>query len=262
MIKTGETSIVRSGDGTAIAFERTGSGPALILVDAACCCRASGPMRELAAALVDDFTVFTYDRRGRGDSGDTLPYSVDREVEDLRALVEVAGGWAFVHGFSSGAALALHAALGGVSIPRLSLLEPPLADGEEQQDGALVAELTGLLNAGRRGDAVVHFNVSCGVPAEFVDGMRDGPAWPVLQAMAHTLLYDLEVLASLPVSRLGGVAAPTLVINSTASDERLRGWARGTAAALPAGAHRELPGQWHGVAPDVLASTLARHFAP
>jgi pimeloyl-ACP methyl ester carboxylesterase len=154
----------RSADGTTIAFERTGTGPALILVDAALGFRGFGPMGELAGLLAGDFTVVTYDRRGRGESTDTPPYVVDREVDDLAALIEEAGGSAFVYGFSSGAVLGLHAAARGLPIPKLALLEPPIPLDDQPEEGDLRAEVAEMVAAGRRGDAVEHFNRSIGVP--------------------------------------------------------------------------------------------------
>jgi pimeloyl-ACP methyl ester carboxylesterase len=119
-----------SKDGTRLAYEQLGSGPALVLVDGAMCGRAFGPMAELAARLAPRFTVYHYDRRGRGDSGDTPPYAVEREVEDLAAIVDAAGGSAYLYGTSSGAVLALRAAAAGVRVPKMVLFEPPFA-GED-----------------------------------------------------------------------------------------------------------------------------------
>jgi pimeloyl-ACP methyl ester carboxylesterase len=148
--------VATSADGTAIAYERTGTGPALILVDGAMCYRAAGPMRPLAALLQDSFTVYTYDRRGRGESSDTTPYDVAREVEDLQAVIAQAGGEACVYGISSGAALALATAAAGPGITKLALFEPPFM--AEVEDGARIKEYTErlneLLDAGRKGDAV------------------------------------------------------------------------------------------------------------
>ncbi|MFF4879544.1 alpha/beta fold hydrolase [Micromonospora sp. NPDC000668] len=250
-----------SRDGTSIAFERTGSGPALILVDAAGCFRGFGPMGPLAAVLAADFTVFTYDRRGRGDSTDTLPYAVEREVEDLHALIDAAGGSAFVHGFSSGSALALHAAEQGLAIPRLALLEPPVpVDDQPAPESDLGAEVAELVAAGRRGDAIEHFQTSIGVPAEMIAGMRQDPSWPALEALAHTLVYDTVITGSLSVARLSAVTTPTLVIDSEGSDGRLRTWAQGVADTLANARQRSLKGEWHGVPAEDLAAVLVEFF--
>ena len=254
-------AIVRSPDGTSIAFERAGTGPALILVDAAGCFRGFGPMRPLAARLASDFMVFTYDRRGRGDSTDTAPYAVEREVDDLQALIDAAGGSAFVYGFSSGAVLALHAAARGLAIPRLALLEPPVAvDDRPKPQPDLATELAELVAAGRRGEAVERFQTAIGVPAEMVAGMRGAPFWPALEAIAHTLVYDLAITASLPASRLSAITTPTLVIDSENSDGGLRTSAQVVSDALPNAWHRSLKGEWHGVPPEDLAPVLAEFF--
>ncbi|UOE21915.1 alpha/beta fold hydrolase [Thermobifida halotolerans] len=249
-----------SHDGTRIGFEQTGTGPTLVLVDAASGFREFGPMRSLAGHLADRFAVVTYDRRGRGESGDTPPYAVEREVEDLAAVIEATGGEALVHGFSSGAALALLAAAAGLPITQLSLLEPPIDLDRPAQESSLAAEIDALVAAGRRADAVEHFQTSIGVPAEMVAGVRQTPFFPVLEGIAHTLAYDSRITSALSPATLASVTVPSLVIDSEASDRRLRSWASGVAAALPRGRHLSLSGTWHGVPDDVLAPALADFF--
>lgn len=247
-----------SRDGTVIAFDRAGAGPPLILVDPAAGFRGFGPMTAHAERLASRFTVFTYDRRGRGESGDTPPYAADREVEDLQALIDAAGGSAFAFGVSSGAVLALHAAARGLAIDRLVLLEPALEldrDPSAETD-PLAAEVADLVAAGRRGDAILHFNRSIGVPEEMLEGLPEAPAWPALEALAHTLAYDLTIASSFTADMLPGIATPTLVVTSEATDDRLRRWARAVAEAMPNAHHRSLTGEWHGVAPEVLAPVL------
>jgi pimeloyl-ACP methyl ester carboxylesterase len=227
-------------------------------VDATAGFRGFGPMVPLAAALAPEFMVFTYDRRGRGESTDTPPYAVEREVEDLQALIEAAGGSACVYGFSSGGVLALRA----LAIEKLALMEPPLELDESAPAapdlGAGVAE---LVAAGRRGDAVEHFNRSIGVPEEMVAGLRQAPFWPALEALAHTLVYDTVITSSaLAPAQLYAVTTPTLVLASAGSDERLLGWARAVADALPNGSLRTLKGEWHGVPPGDLAPVLTEFF--
>ncbi len=255
------TGKVTSRDGTVIAFDRTGTGLAVILVDAAGGFRGLGPMGRLAELLAVDFTAITYDRRGRGESGDTEPYTVEREVDDLEALIDASGGSAFVYGFSSGAVLALHAAAAGLPIRKLALLEPPLElDPEAEPDTMLEKEVAALVAAGRRGDAVEHFHASIGVPVEITAEMRDAAYWPLLESSAHTLVYDCIVTRTFPAVRLATIATPTLVIDSQDSDARLHGWARGVAEALPNGKHRSMKGEWHGVPPQDLAPVLAEFF--
>ena len=252
---------VTSRDGTSIGFDRIGAGQTLILVDAAGGFRGFGPMSPLAELLASDFSVITYDRRGRGESGDTLPYAVDREVEDIRALMGVDGGSAFVHGFSSGAVLALIAAAHDPAIAKVALLEPPLEDEPSADEPDLGAEIAELVAAGRRGDAVEHFNRSIGVPEEYLVGMRDAPWWPAMEALAHTLVYDTIITETFPIARLRTITTPALVINSEATDDRLMKWGRRAAEALPRGRHVALKGEWHGVAPEVLAPALVEFFS-
>ncbi|WP_214111187.1 alpha/beta fold hydrolase [Acrocarpospora catenulata] len=245
---------VTSKDGTSIAYDQVGEGPPIILVDAAGGYRGFGPMGGLASHLAKDLTVITYDRRGRGESTDTQPYAVEREVEDLAALVEAAGGTAFAHGFSSGGVLILHAARQGVPISKMVLLEPPLQ--RTPVESPLGAEITALVAAGRRGDAMVHFHRSIGVPEEITNDMRNAPFWPGLEALAHTLAYDATITSTLGSDDLTGLTVPALVVDSEGSDARLRTWAEEVGAALPNGIHRRLPGEWHGVSPDVLSAAM------
>jgi pimeloyl-ACP methyl ester carboxylesterase len=251
---------VRSADGTAIAYERTGTGPALILVDAALGFRGFGPMGELAGLLSGDFTVVTYDRRGRGESADTLPYAVDREVDDLAALIEEAGGSALIYGFSSGAVLALHAAARGLPIPKMALLEPPIPLENQPEEGDLGAEIAEMVAAGRRGDAVDHFNRSIGVPEEMVAGMRDAPSWPTLEKAAHTLVYDTQITSSITNELMSSITTPTLVVGSEASGDYLSSSARTVADTLPNGRFRALKGEWHGVPLEDLGPVLTEFF--
>jgi pimeloyl-ACP methyl ester carboxylesterase len=256
--------VVTSADGTAIAYGRTGSGPALVLVDGAMCYRAAGPMQPLAALLQDSFTVYTYDRRGRGESSDTTPYAVAREVEDLQALIAQAGGEAYVYAISSGVALALATAAAGPWITKLALYEPPFM--AEVGDGARIKEYTErlgeLLDAGRRGDAVALFMTNVGIPAEAVAGIRSQPGWAALEALAPTLAYDDKVLGdgSVPRDLASTIAVPALVLGGGASPRSLQQAAKATADSLPTAEHRTLDGQTHDVAPDVLAPVLVEFF--
>ena len=253
-------STVRSSDGTSIAFERTGAGPPVILVDAALGFRGFGPMAELGGLLAGDFTVITYDRRGRGESTDTQPYAVDREVDDLAALIDEAGGSAFVYGFSSGAVLGLHAAARGVPVGKLALLEPPIPLEDQPEEGDLGAEIAELVAADRRGDAVEHFNRSIGVPEEMVAGMRDAPYWPLMEKVAHTLVYDTTITSSVTPELLSTIATPTLVLGSEASGDYLQSSGQAVADALPNGRFVALKGEWHGVPLEALAPVVADFF--
>ncbi len=256
---TGRT--VTSEDGTTIAYEQAGAGPALILVDAAGHYRDFSSFGGLIGLLTADFTVYHYDRRGRGGSTDTPPYAVEREVDDLAALIDAAGGSAFVYGYSSGALVALHAAASGLAIPRLALLEPPIeTDDDRSAQAAFTAELAGLVAAGQRGAAVEYFLTSIGVPDEILADMRDTPPWSAMEAVAPTLVYDSIVSEAMSFELLASVTAPTLVLDSAGSSDDLTGMAATVAERIPNGAHRSLAGEWHGVPDDVLAPVLTEFF--
>ena len=251
---------VTSGDGTSIAFERSGSGPALIAVDAAGSYRDFRPLPAPVELLAPHFTVYVYDRRGRGASTDTQPYAVEREVDDLAALIAEAGGSAFVYAFSSGGLVALHAAASGLAIPGLALLEPPV-DAEEAPAGgtAFTAELAGLVAAGRRRQAVEHFHRGIGVPDEVMAQMTPA-AWAALEAVAPTLVYDCRISEATSLRLVRSVTVPTLVLDSRGSSSDIAAMAAAVADALPRGTHRSLAGEWHGVPGEVLAPVLTEFF--
>jgi pimeloyl-ACP methyl ester carboxylesterase len=261
---------VISEDGTPIAFARGGTGPALILVDGATAHRAVNPLAgSLTELLGGDLTVYAYDRRGRGESGDTPPYAIEREIEDIGALIAEAGGTAFVCGVSSGAVLALDAAAAGLPIERLAVYEPPFVvdDSRPPVPADYVARLDELLAAGRRGDALeLFFTTPVGIPAEFVAGMRAEPFWAGLEAIAPTLAYDGRIMgttmsgAALPADRWARATMPALVLHGGASDQWLQTGPRAVAALLPASTSEMLEGQTHDVAADVLAPALRRFF--
>ena len=258
-------SHVRSKDGTVIAYERSGNGPALILVDGALCSRAFGPSPKLAPLLARHFTVYAYDRRGRGQSGDTPPYAPAREVEDIAALVEAAGGSAFLLGLSSGGALALEAAASGLPVNKVVAYEPPYVDDNGQRGGAAhEPRLRRLLAEGNRGGAVKYFMKDMvGAPAPIVVMMRLMPwVWRKLEAVAHTLPYDAAVMTAfrIPRARFASIGVPVLMMNGAKTDGRLREAAQAIAGAIPAARHRELAGQTHNVKPDVLAPAVVEFF--
>jgi pimeloyl-ACP methyl ester carboxylesterase len=248
---------VTSNDGTAIAYERAGAGPSLVLVDPALGYRGFDNLRELGERLAADFTVYRYERRGRGDSGDTLPYAVEREVEDLAAVIAEAGGSACVYGFSSGALLALQAAAAGVPIEKLVLMEPPIGSDDDPADVAFTAEITELVAAGRRREAVERFFRD--MPPEVLAGLEG--EMPALEAVAHTLVHDCLISVATTTELLTKVPTPTLVIDSRGSSDDLTGWAASVAAALPDARHRSLPGGWHGVPVEVLAPVVTEFCA-
>ena len=251
-----------SRDGTAIAYERSGEGPALILVDGALCSRTFGPMPKLAPLLARHFTVYMYDRRGRGDSGDTQPYSREREVEDIAALIHEAGGPAFLVGLSSGAALALEAAASGLDVRKVAAYEPPFVGNGGGAD--YETELKRLLAAGDRGGAVKYFmRDMVGAPVPIVVMMQLMPwIWRKLKAVAHTLPYDAAVMNGfqVPAARLASVKVPTLALHGSKTDARLKKAALAVAEAVPGARHRALAGQTHNVKPTVLAPAVVEFF--
>jgi len=237
-----------SADGTTIAWTLRGSGPVLVLVEPVMMHRGLTAFADLAPALAEQATVVTYDRRGKGESGDAEAYEPDREVEDLAALVAEHGGSARLYGFSSGATLALLAARDVAGVTGVVALEPVLADdGPDVRD-----EIRALVREGRRGDAVRTFNRRIGIPEEVVAQIPTGPGEPT----AHTLPYDLTLTGRTRAADLAAITCPTLVLASSGSDDRLRGWAREVAQAVPGAQHRELPGSWHGVDGDALVAAI------
>jgi pimeloyl-ACP methyl ester carboxylesterase len=253
---------VTSQDGTTIAYDRLGDGPPVILVCGGSTDRMANG--ELAALLAADFTVLNYDRRGRGDSGDTPPYAVERELEDLAAVIDADGGSASVYGTSSGAALVLDAAASGVAATKIALWEPPyVPEGGPRPPADTAATFTRLVDAGRR-DAAVEFFMSTvvGLPPEFVAGARSQPFWAAQEAIAHTLAYDATIMGDyrLPVERAASVTTPALVLTGGASLPWMAETGQALADALPNGQHRVLEGQQHNVAPDVLAAALKQFF--
>ncbi|WP_432752671.1 alpha/beta fold hydrolase [Streptomyces sp. JL2001] len=252
---------VTSADGTRIAYERYGDGPPVILVGGAL--GTAEAERPLAGLLASRFSVVAYDRRGRGGSGDTGPYAVGREIDDLAAVVDEVGGDVTVHGTSSGGALALAAAAAGLPIARLSVFEPPYATGAETRAAfaARGRRLVALLDEGRRDEALELFLSDAAAP-EAPAGLRGSVRWPLLAEVAHTLAYDHAVLGDgvVPDALLGSVDAPVLVVDGGFSPAWTREAAQAVAAALPRGRHRTLTGQTQLVAPHVLAPVLEEFF--
>ncbi len=253
---------VTSKDGTTIAYDKSGQGPAVILVDGAMCHRTFGPMGGLAPLLAEHFTVYMYDRRGRGESGDTAPYAVEREIEDIEALINEAGGSAYMYGISSGAALAMAAANRLPSIKKLALYEAPYNFGR-QQWAEYTKQLKETLSDGRRGDAIALFMTLVGMPAEAVAGMRQAPMWPGFEAVAPTLAYDAAALGdgSVPTARAAAINVPTLVMDGGASPAFMRETAQAIANAIPGAQYRTLEGQTHEVSAEALAPVLVEFFS-
>ena len=259
---------VLSKDGTSIAFDQVGQGPTLVLVGGATTTRADTLM--LAEALAPHFAVLNYDRRGRGDSGDTPPYAVEREIEDIDAVIQAAGASAFVFGHSSGAVLALEAArqLPG-RVAKLALYEPPFIvdDSRPPLPNDYIAQLNAATAAGRPGDALeIFMTQAVGMPPEVVPQMRQAPFWASSEAVAHTIAYDGAIMgdtargSAKPLEKWQTVAIPTLVLDGGESPAWMHRAARALADVLPHAQHRTLAGQTHAVAPEVLAPVLVEFF--
>jgi pimeloyl-ACP methyl ester carboxylesterase len=255
---------VASADGTAIAFDRFGGGPPVIMTVGAFNTRSQ--TEPLARALAPRFTALNYDRRGRGDSGDTAPYAVEREIDDIAALIAQAGGSAAAFGHSSGATLALKAAASGLPITRLVLYEPPFNtdDTDPPLPAGFAGELAGLVSAGRRGDAVELYQTrAVGIPPQVVAQLRHTPFRPGLEAIAHTLAYDAAIIGdrAMPAGLLAAVTVPALVITGEQSPPFLRNAAHTAAQTMPNGRLAVLPGQTHDLNPDATAPVIADFLA-
>ena len=253
-----------SKDGTTIAFDRLGGGPPVVLVCGGPTDRKY-PNGQLAPLLASTFTVFNYDRRGRGDSGDKAPYAVEREFEDLDAMIGEAGGSAFVFGTSSGGALALLAAAHGLPITKLALWEPPyiVDDSRARPPADYKEQFVAMMASDRRGDVIeFFFTTIVGMPAELVGQMRQAPFWPAQEALAHVLVYEADVMGdySFPADRVRSVAVPTLVLDGGTSPW-LSNSANAVATALSNAARRTLEGQTHDVSAEALAPALEEFFS-
>ena len=255
------TSFVTSTDGTPIAFDRLGQGPPVVVVSGMFCARPT--TRPLAELLAARFTVVNYDRRGRGESGDRPPYAVDREVDDLGALLAQVGGMASIYGHSSGAGLALRAAASGLPVSRLVLHEPPYGgDDEESTDAArqLAERVRAAIAAGRRGEAITMFMADMGMPPDVIEGMATDPG---MLAVAPTMPYDHDVMGdfdrggTIPEELVAAITVPTLVIAGGESPDFFRDTAARLADLLPDGTLTVLDGQDHGAPAEVVAPVVA-----
>ncbi|GAA4419065.1 alpha/beta hydrolase [Georgenia halophila] len=261
---------VTSKDGTTIAFDVRGEGRPLIFVDGATAYRASAPWNaETADLLADEFRVYCYDRRGRGESTDTAPYAVEREIEDLSALIDEAGGESMVFGWSSGAVLSLDAGAAGLPISHLLAFEPPFVvdDSRPPLPTDYVEQLETAVAQDRPGDAVALFmTAAAGMPGEAVEGMRQDPMWPGLEAIAPTIAYDGRIMgttmsgAPLPDARWAALTVPTLVMHGTGTFPSIVAGTQALAHLLPTATLRPVPGENHSAPPDVLADAI-RQFA-
>ncbi|MBF6595255.1 MAG: alpha/beta hydrolase [Thermaceae bacterium] len=255
---------VTSRDSTTIAFDKTGSGAAIVLVCGGSVDHTS--TAPLAVLLSEHFTVYNLHRRGRGESGDTQPYAVEREIEDIEAVIDVAGGAVYLYGSSSGAVLALEAARAlPTKVSRLAMWEPPyILDPARRPPADTARVYHELVLAGRRGDAAEYFMAKVvGMPSEFVAHAKSQPWWLKQEALAHTLEYDATVMGdySLPAERMASVQTPTVVMDGGASFPFMHETAAALEKVLPKGHRRTLEGQTHDANAAILASVLREFFA-
>lgn len=262
---------VTSKDGTKNAFDKVGSGPAVILVNGAIAYRALDPsLAHLADLLGQHFTVYNYDRRGRGDSGDTQPFAREREIEDLQALVEDAGDKAMIFGFSSGAVVSLDAAAVTPGMTRVGVYEPALIvdDSRQPVPADYTEHLTRLAAEGKRDEVVEYFlTQAAGIPAEYIGGMKqDQATWSGMTGVGHTIAYDAAFVGTLmqgkplPIDRWVKVTVPVLVVDGGASDAWVHHAADALANVLPYASRHTLAGQTHMVGPNVLAPVIIEFF--
>lgn len=258
------TEFTTSKDGTRIAYERVGSGPALVLVDGAMCYRDFGPCRSMAEHVKDKFTVYFYDRRGRGESGDTAPYSPEREYEDLAAVIAATGEDPYVLGYSSGGGLALQAAASGVPMRKLASYEAPFV-GKNPRVPDYEPTLDALIAKDDRAGALSFFMVKMvGGPAFLPLMMRLMPkVFRQLKAVAHTLPYDARVMGDfeVPAATLAKITVPTLVMGGGKAKPNMTAAVAGVAAAIPGAVLVTLPGQTHQVKDEAIAPEVEAFFA-
>jgi pimeloyl-ACP methyl ester carboxylesterase len=261
-------STVTSKDGTTIAFDAWGEGQPLIIIEGATSYRAVNPINaEVGKLLGEEFRVYAYDRRGRGDSTDTAPYAIGRELEDLAALIDHAGAPALVFGWSSGGVLALDAAAAGLPISHLAVFEPPFVvdDGRPPLPADYVQRLDEAIAKGRPGDALELFmTAAAGGSAEDVAGFRESPMWATYEAVAHTIAYDGRIMGTtmsgnpLPADRWATISIPVLVLHGTGTAPFLITAAGALAELLPTASLQAVEGKDHSAEADVLAPALRR----
>ncbi|MGW5051341.1 alpha/beta fold hydrolase [Actinokineospora sp. NPDC004072] len=264
---------VTSADGTKIAYERVGEGPAIVVVDGMFLYRAIDPWTpQFAGLLADRYSVYYYERRGRGESGDSDSYEMAREIEDLAAVIEAAGGEAYVVGMSSGGVLAVEATAAGLPVKKLAVYEPPLVvdDSRTPVPDDYLSEIRTIVAEGRKGDAIGFAGVKAvGFPEEAAAMMREQPFFPAMEAIGHTTAYDAEIMDGLmfgkPVpadrrDRWSKINVPTLVAFGGASEQWMHSGAKAVAEIIPNAKLQGLKDQTHEIAAEVLAATVTEHF--
>lgn len=263
-MKKQDTKYVISKDGTKIAYDVTGSGPVMIYITGATCFRNFFPILDDVKILSKNLTVYNYDRRGRGDSSDTMPYSIEKEIEDLEALIQVVGSKVFLYGHSSGAILALNAALKlRKTIEKIVVYDPPYVHTEKEkfnyQD--LAKNVLIKLSEGKNKHAMRKFLVGIGMPKFFVWLLPLFPGWKTMHTLAPTLAYDIELSKDYPpIELFRKIHIPTLVLVGSKSPERIRTSGTQIAAAISNSDFKEMQGQDHMVSAKALLPILVQFF--
>jgi pimeloyl-ACP methyl ester carboxylesterase len=259
-----KTMTTISKDGTAIAYEKTGMGPSIILVNGALAHRKLDGEGDLAVKLAKNFTVIFYDRRGRGESTDTKPYAVEREIEDIKALVDEAGGSVYLYGSSGGAALSLLAAekLGPKNVAKLALFELPYGSDTKQEFAKEKNKVNELVGDGKPGDAVTFFLERRGMPPDKMEAMKKSPEWNGLVRIGHTLVYDFEILGdgTVPMDVAKNIVIPTLVMYGEKSFDFVSATADSVAKIIPGAVRKPLKDQTHDASPEAVAAVLLEFF--
>ena len=257
---------IQSKDGTTLAYDVYGSGPALIYITGASCFRSFMPIVQDAKAFAKEFTVYNYDRRGRGDSTDTQPYAIEREVEDIEALIDAAGGKASLYGHSSGAVLALEAALRfGDRVDKVVMYDPSYVNDEAEKSeyNNLSQQVHKLLQDGKNAQAMLTFLKGIGMPKVFVYLVRLMPGWKTMAARAPTLAYDIALTRDLPpVDRASRVTAPVRVLVGEKSPAGIHDVASQLAKAIPGATYIQLAGQDHMVSAKAVLPVLVSFLKP
>jgi len=260
-----ETTTAFSKDGTTIAYEKTGNGACIILVNGALAYRKLNGEKDLAGMLAKKFTVIFYDRRGRGESSDTKPYSVEREIEDIETLIDVAGGSVYLFGSSGGAALALLTAekLGPGKVTKLALYEPPYGSDNIQEFAKEKNTVNKLIEAGKPADAVTFFMEKRGTPPDKLEGMKKSPEWNGLVTIGHTLVYDFEVLGdgTVPIEVAKKITIPVLVMDGEKSLDFVHETLDTVKKIIPGAIRKTIKDQTHEASPDALAPLLREFFS-
>jgi pimeloyl-ACP methyl ester carboxylesterase len=256
---------ITSKDGTRIAFDKTGKGPAIVIVNGALSYRAVYSDNPLVSALSKDFTIYTYDRRGRGESADSKAYNVEREIEDIEALINDAGGSAYLYGVSSGAALSLLAAarLGEAKVTKLVMYDAPYGSEKDKQDFANQRRrIVELIDKGNRGEPATFFFTTIGTPPEALESLRKSPEWPLMVSVEHTLAYDFAVLndGAIPVNAAKKATMPALVMNGEKSLDFMSEAAKNLTGMMPNAQWKTLKGQTHQPSPEIIGPVLAGFF--